>query len=380
MTRKLLSTQIETPEGFIDLAIGQPGLSVLPMGVMRRAAQHRLAQEDRLLLNYGPDQGDGAFLQALANYLSRPYGFPVDPLSLMVTGGASQALNMLCTFFTQPGDTIFVEEPTYFTALLIFREHQLNIVSIPMDEHGLVVDALEEELNRHKPRFVYTIPAFQNPTGITLSLERRQRLVDLSLSHDFLIIADEVYQLLNFRDKLPPMPMAALIESDTVFSIGSFSKILAPGLRLGWIQAGPKLLDRLVDIKFIDSGGALNQFTSHIVRSVIELGLQEQYLKQLRHIYHERSTLLCQAIREHFGHVAHFREPDGGFFVWVELAPEIDMQALHIVAAQYDVGFLPGTNCSGQGQCNNFMRFSFAHYESDDLVKAAQRLEQALSS
>jgi len=326
MTRKLFSTQIEIPEGVIDLAVGQPGHSTLPLDVMRQAAQHCLAQEDRRLLNYGPEQGDGAFLQTLANYLTAPYGFSVDPLSLMVTGSASQALNMLCTFFTQPGDTIFVEEPTYFIALLIFRDHQLNIVSIPTDEHGLNVEALEEELTRHKPRFVYTIPAYQNPTGVTLSPERRHRLVELSLSHNFLIIADEVYQLLNFTDR-PPTPMAALIESNTVFSIGSFSKILAPGLRLGWIQAGPKLIDRLVDIQFVFSGGALNQFTSHIVRSVIELGLQEEHLKWLRQIYHERSTRLCQAIREQLGHVSHFREPDGGFFVWVGLTPEIDVQA-----------------------------------------------------
>jgi len=153
---------------------------------------------------------------------------------------------------------------------------------------------------------------------------------------------------------------------------------LAPGLRLGWIQAGPKLIDRLVDIQFVFSGGALNQFTSHIVRSVIELGLQEEHLKWLRQIYHERSTRLCQAIREQLGHVSHFREPDGGFFVWVGLTPEIDVQALYTTAAQYDVGFLPGANCSGQGQCNHFMRFSFAHYESDDLVEGVERLARAL--
>jgi len=373
MTRKLFSTQIEVPAGMINFGVGQPGPAVLPMAVMRQAAQHRLSQDDSLLLNYGPEQGDGPFLQSMATFLGNCYGIPVDPLSLMTTGGASQALNMICAFFTQPGDTIFVEEPTYFIAPLIFRDHGLNLIAVPTDENGLIVEALEELLKHHRPRFVYTIPTYQNPTGVTLSLERRQRLVELSLVHDFLVVADEVYHLLNFGDA-PPQPLAAMIENDTVLSVGSFSKILAPGLRLGWIQAGPKLIDRLTTIQFVFSGGALNQFTSHLVRSALELGLQQQHLAYLKTIYAERCAALCAAIREHLGDIVRFHDPDGGFFVWLELPAEIDAKALMAQAADEQVSFQPGVNFSSHHHLHNFMRLCFAYYENDDLEEGVRRL------
>jgi len=378
MTRKLFSTQIEVPAGMINFGVGQPGASVLPMEIMRQAAQHRFSQDDSLLLNYGPEQGDGPFLQALATFLSDAYDLPVDPLSLMTTGGASQALNMICTFFTQPGDTIFVEEPTYFIAPCIFRDHGLNLVTVPTDENGMIIEVLETLLVDHQPSFVYTIPAYQNPTGVTLSPERRQRLVELSLAHDFLIVADEVYHLLNFADE-PPPPLAAMIESGTVLSVGSFSKILAPGLRLGWIQAGPELIDRLVDIQFVFSGGALNQFTSHLVRSALELGLQQQHLENLRNIYAKRSKILCAAIREHLGDIVQLRDPDGGFFVWVELPSEMDANALMPLAAKHDVSFQPGVNFSSHHHLHNFMRFCFAHYEQEDLAEGVRRLATVLT-
>ena len=377
MTRKLSNTQVEVPDGLINFGVGHPGGSVLPLEMMRQAAEHRLTQGDSLLLNYGPEQGDGPFLETLATFLTQGYGFPVDPLSLMVTGGASQALNMLCTFFTQPGDTIFIEEPTYFVAPRIFSDHQLNIVPLPTDEDGLVIAALEEMLTTHRPRFIYTIPVYQNPTGITLSPARRQRLVELSLEHDFLIVADEVYQLLSYND-VPPRPLAVMIESNTILSVCSFSKILAPGLRLGWIQAGPKLLDRLVELNFIYSGGAINQFTAHLVRSALELGLQQTYLAELRATYQERSRVLCQALRQQLGGLVKFRDPAGGFFVWIELPPDSDTKTLMPAAISNNVSFQPGINFSSQQGLHNFIRLCFTRYESADLIEGVRRLAEVL--
>ena len=175
MSRHLSTMQIEVPEGMINLGVGHPSASLLPRALMQRATDHRLGLGDTLMLNYGPEQGDGPFLEALAAFLRQAYGAPVSPHSLMVSAGASQALNLICTFFTQPGDTIFVEEPTYFIAPLIFSDHRLHIVPIPMDEEGMDLDVLEEKLTHYRPRFVYTIPTYQNPTGITLSSARRRR-------------------------------------------------------------------------------------------------------------------------------------------------------------------------------------------------------------
>ncbi|MEM7539809.1 MAG: PLP-dependent aminotransferase family protein [Chloroflexota bacterium] len=377
MKRKLYKTQIEVPEGKIDFSVGQPCWSVLPVELMRQASDHCLSQGNTLMLNYGPAQGDGPFLETLATFLTSAYGYRVDPLSLMVTGGASQALDMVCALFTEPGDTIFVEEPTYFIAPLIFKEHKLNIVAVPVEEDGMDIDALESLLTEHTPAFIYTIPAYQNPTGINLSAEKRQRLVDLSVAHNFLVVADEVYQLLGYADA-PPQPLAAMIDTETVISIGSFSKIFSPALRLGWLHAGPKLLDRLVDMKFIFSGGAVSQYSAHLACSALQLGLYEPYLDELKHVYSRRSQALCEALHQQLGDMATFCDPTGGFFVWVELPSHVNAKALLPLAARHDVNFHPGVTFSNQDGFSNFIRLCFTMYEPDELTEGVRRLARVL--
>ena len=158
------TTQTQIQEGVIDLGVGHPSLSLLPLAELHQAAQHRLSQPDPSLLQYGAELGDESFRQALAGFLSHHYGFPVEAEQLMITSGISQALDLICTVFTQPGDVIFVEEPTYFLALGIFKDHRLQIIGIPTDERGLNTEALEEALKTYRPKLIYTIPAFQNPT------------------------------------------------------------------------------------------------------------------------------------------------------------------------------------------------------------------------
>ncbi len=179
---------------------------------MKNAAEHRLGHDDGSLLAYGAESGDGYFRLALARFLTEHYHKPVDADDLFVTAGASQGLDLICTLFTKPGDTIFVEEPSYFLALNIFRDHGLNIIGLPMDEGGLMVETLEERLTQHNPAFLYIIPTFHNPSSITLSATRRERLVQLSQEHNLLIVADEVYHLLAYdtvpsRNRWPTTPI-----------------------------------------------------------------------------------------------------------------------------------------------------------------------------
>ena len=188
--------------------------------------------------------------------MCQAYGTPVNPESLFITAGASQSLDWLCALFTQPGDTIFIEEPSYLYAFRIFTDHRLKVVGIPTDENGIIIEALEEALQHERPAFVYTIPTFQNPTGATLPPGRREQLVELSRTYNFLLIADEVYHCLHF-DLPPPRPLAAHSAEGNIVSLGSFSKILAPGLRLGWIQGPPPILQRLTLSGVADGGGLI---------------------------------------------------------------------------------------------------------------------------
>jgi 2-aminoadipate transaminase len=358
----------------IDFGNGQPSLSLLPMAALRTAADHFLAPQDAAWLQYGEDQGEAGFRASLAAFLSRRYGVPVSASTLMTTTGNSQALDLICTRFTKPGDTIFVEAPTYFLALEVFRDHGLHVVGIPIDDQGLRLDALQDALAVHQPVLLYTIPSFQNPTGITLSAERRRPLLEACAARDVLVVADEVYQLLDFG--APPPPPLATYGLGRVLGLGSFSKICAPGLRLGWIHGEPALLDTLMMSGLVQSGGGLNPFTSGVVTSLLELGLADAGLDALKQVYAHRTAVLCDALREALPD-ARFVVPQGGYFVWVELPAGESAVALLPIARELGVTFHPGTRFVNREQFSDTMRLSFAHYDDAELVEGVRRLAAA---
>jgi DNA-binding transcriptional MocR family regulator len=372
--------QLNLPPAMIDLGAGQPSPALLPLALLKEAAAARLVGNDPSFLAYGTNQGDGYFRDVLAGFLAKHYQIPVDADQLFVTSGASVGLDLICTLFTRPGDTIFVEEPSYFLALRIFADHHLNIISLPVDGAGLMVDALEENLTRHHPVFVYTIPTFHNPSSITLKADRRTQLVELSRRHNFIIVADEVYHLLNYTKAPPPPPMASFIVSDTVLSLGSFSKILAPGLRLGWIQTGPKLLQHIIGCGLLDSGGGLNPFASALVRSAIEMGLQQSQLTTLISTYTDRKVALGEALRKYFPESVQFVEPDGGFFIWLVFPEGVDTRRMLKEARQRDVGFLPGVKFSSRNGLKNCARLSFSYFDIPELEAGARRLSEVFKS
>ena len=367
--------------GVIDLAIGQPSRSLLPTDALRTAADHCLSRRSPDLLQYGADQGEVEFRQSLANFLSRRYATPIDVDHLMVSASASQALDLVCTRFSRRGDTIFVEEPTYFLALHVFGDHGLRVIGIPIDEDGIRMDALQDALTRNRPAFLYTIPSFQNPSGTTMSAARRAQLMTVCHQHDVLVVADEVYHLLDFGTA-PPLPLAAYAHSTPtqarVLSLGSFSKICAPALRLGWIHGAPALLDTLMTSGVVQSGGGLNPFASAVMRSMLDLGLEDACLDHLRHVYAERSSVLCHALHEQLP-MARFIEPAGGYFVWLQLPPEIDASRMLPDAVAAGVTFQPGSRFSTGDTLANWVRLSFAHYDAPELVEGVHRLARVLA-
>ena len=361
------------PTGTINFGIGQPSADLLPVELIHEASEAFFRAARPNDLNYGNLPGAQRFLESLAGYLSAGYGVTADADTLFVTGGASQALDLVSTVFAEPGDTIFVEEPSFFLAFQIFRDHGLKVVGIPVDEDGLQLEPLQQELARHEPAFVYTIPSYHNPGGQSLSAERRKTLVELSQQHEFLIVADEVYQLLSYFDE-PPPALGTMIDSNTVISLGSFSKILAPGLRLGWIQTSAVLRQRLMATGFLNSGGCINHYTSHIVRRAIDLGLLEEHVVSLRRAYRSRVDAMDVALREHFSGIARWSRPDGGYFFWMKFSDNVDTTPLKKKAVALETGFQPGALFSSRGSLHNCLRLSFAHYDEEDIVKGIARL------
>ena len=368
-------TQIDIAEGFIDLGRGDPQLALLPLDLLHRAARSRLSQSDNSFLQYGPEQGDGYLRLALAGFLADADASSADPDRLFITAGISSALDLLCTLCTRPGDTIFVEEPSYFLALSIFADHGLHVVPIPTDESGLVIEALESSLKLHRPKFLYVIPVFQNPSGHTLPQERRERLLSLSKEYDFLLLADEVYQYLHYTLQ-PPRCFGTYSSFENVVSLGSFSKILAPGLRLGWIQAAPSLIQRLNNCGLLTSGGGMNPFTSAVVRGLIEDGSLQRNITHLVETYSARVNSMDEALKRYLPE-AQFTTPRGGYFFWVRL-PGCDARTLRKDAQSLQTDFRPGILFSSQDGLHDYIRLSISFYDSADIDLGLKRLGQSL--
>ena len=356
-----------------------------PTEALQIASERVLSQQSAVPLQYGAVQGFGPLLEGLADFLSSQdaYGnLPVDPTSLFLTAGASQGIDLATTILAQAGDTVFVEEPTYYLIGRIFLDHGLKVVGVPTDSNGLDVDALELMLlDGHRPRLLYVIPAYQNPTGATLAPGRRHRLIQLAQRYGFTILADEVYQLLHYGPP-PPPPLATMDSADDgcIVSLGSFSKILAPGLRLGWVHASPGLIQRFVDSGVAASGGGLSHFAAAIAQATLDLGLLQDNIANLRRTYTMRRDAVARILSTDLAGQVDFDRPDGGYFFWLTLSDRSDADALLPIAQKAGVSYRPGTAFSSGGLFRDSLRISFSLYDVGDLAEALNRLGHAIRS
>ncbi|MFG1698436.1 PLP-dependent aminotransferase family protein [Nonomuraea sp. NPDC049309] len=356
----------------IDLGIGEPQPRLLPLDSFRQAAAHRLALPGNDYLQYAPEQGWGSLRGEIARFLTGWTPHPVEPDELLITAGASHGLDLVLSRCTRPGDTIVVEDPTYFFALEVFRDRGLRVLGVPIDGDGLDVDALDELLSTERPRLLYTVPVCNNPTGVTLSPGRRARLAGLAARHDLLIVADEVYHLLG--DAGPAVPSLRAAAPDRVLSLGSFSKIFAPGLRLGWIHASRERLAHLLQDGELRSAGGASPVAGAVMESALALGLQDRFLKEIRELYAARRRHMVRLLAATLPPEVTFEPPDGGYYVWLRLPGHVDTAALLPAAAQAGVAYRPGSLCSWRGGHACCMRLCFVHYDEPDLTEGCERL------
>lgn len=385
MKPRLPSLLMDIKPGVIDLGWGHPSPGLLPLDAVSEAANRLFSRGDTEPLQYGATQGYGPYLEALAEFLSRQdsYGMFVDPRSLLLTAGASQGLDLTCTLFAREGDTVLVEEPTYFVIEGVFRDRHLDVRGVPTDEHGLDVDALEDMLEtlELRPRLLYTIPSYHNPMGSVLPTERREKLVELAHRFDFLVLTDDVYQMVHFTE-VPPKPVISFDSGPDgkTISYGSFSKILSPGLRVGWVQASPAILARLADAAVTFSGGGFNHFGSALVKEVIDMGLLDKHIDRLRNTYSARADAMDLAIRSNFGERVEYTKPSGGYYFWLRFAGGLNTEKLLPVAEEHGVSFRPGNAFGGSGRFADFLRLTYTLYETEELEEGTSRLSDAVTS
>jgi 2-aminoadipate transaminase len=373
--------QLEPRPGIIELAFGEPDLSLLPDTVVERCCRRAVAEHGRRMLPYGANEGPIHLRRMVRDLVTRLEGREPDLDALVLTGGNSHAFSHVLNRFIEPGDVVFVEQPTYSLALLTLRDHGVAIEPVAIDEDGLDIAALEEAVRAarqagRRPRLLYAIPTFHNPAGVCLSGERRRRLVDLAAAEELLIVEDDAYRELWYDEEAPPS-LWSLAPDGVVLRLGTFSKTIAPGLRTGWMNASAAQADRYADSGLLESGGHVSTFAVFITAQFLADGLYPDHVALLRRVYRERRDALAAELARELPAGCSFVTPHGGFFIRVTLPEGVRASELLPVAEAGGVSFQPGTRNQLAGG-EHALRLGFTFYRPPQLAEGVARLAAAI--
>jgi DNA-binding transcriptional MocR family regulator len=376
------ATQNALRPEFVELAFGEPDPRLLPVGAVRRAAAAALDRHGPAAIAYGSSQGPRELRAALAERIAAHEAVPLEADEIVVTGGNSQALDQVLTVFTAPGDVVLVEVPTYNLALLTMRDHPVDVVGVPHDADGLDVEALAATLDTlraegRRARLLYTIPTFHNPTGVCLSAARRVALAARARDEDLLLVEDDVYRELAYDGKAPPS-LWGLGPDAPVLRLGTFSKSLTPGLRVGWVTGRADLRARFAAAGMVESGGCPSQFAAAVAGELLTSGEYDGHVASLRAAYRSRRDTLVAGLREHLPAGCGFTVPAGGFFIWAALPAGLTATALASHAERHGVSFIPGSSFATTGE-DTHVRLAFSLYDEITLAEGARRLAAAVS-
>ncbi|BEL08570.1 PLP-dependent aminotransferase family protein [Actinoplanes sichuanensis] len=351
--------QFEERPGILDLSWGHPRPDLLPVREWAAAG----AGLDWRALTYGADAGPPALLEALGG-VGRTF----------VTGGTSHGLALLTQVLAAPGDVVLVDSPTYHLAFPILTDRGLRPVHAP---EGLAPDALRALIRACRPRFLYLVPTFGNPTGRSLPPDRRRELIEVARQEGILLVEDDTYRELVY-DGVAPQALWEVAGGGPVVRLGSFAKTVAPGLRLGWINAEPEIITRLVRLGYVHSGGGVNHATAVTMAGFLADGAFGRHLVALRGEYRTQRNALVDALRER---IAGVESPAGGWFLWVPLPVGVEADGLLPIAEEHGVSFVPGTRFWADGSGGrDRIRLSFSHLPAADLMRAAGRLADAVAA
>jgi 2-aminoadipate transaminase len=362
----------------VRFAVGSPAAQAIPSVEFARIAAEVLGPSAADAFDYGPSEGESGLRTQLLEFLERQDGRPVGPERLLVTAGAMQGLDLACKLFVNPGDLVALEAPTYTNGSAVISSYGGEMLEVPVDGEGLDVDALEELAGARAPRVIYVIPNFQNPTGATLSLPRRHRLIELAERWESMILEDDPYRQLRFTGTDLPSLQQLAPDTVRVVRVETFSKILAPGLRIGWVVADPEVIRRMIDAKQgVDT--CTNVPLQRLVGAFMARGLLDDHVRRVREEYGVRKRALQDALSEHLGDLdARWTDPAGGFFLWVTLPAGIDTSLLFPAALAEGVAFIPGRAFSAQHDFGASLRLCFAATNAERTSTGVRRLRTAI--
>ncbi|WP_027479205.1 aminotransferase-like domain-containing protein [Gryllotalpicola ginsengisoli] len=363
----------------VSLAGGMPYVSALPQELVTGAMQKVMADEGPTALQYGSGQGVPRLREQILEVMALE-GISGSADDVVVTTGSQHALELFSKLFLDPGDVVIAEGPSYVTAMVIFRSYQAEVDHVPMDEHGLLPGALREHIARLKAagrriKFLYTIPTFHNPAGVTLSWERRLEILEICAAEGILVLEDNPYGLLYFGDR-PPAAMRS-IEDEGVVYLGTFSKTLAPGFRLGWALAPHAIREKLI---LANEAAVLSpsSFTQLVVSEYLSKADWRGQIDIFRGVYRERKEAMLAALAEHLPELS-WTNPNGGFYVWLTLPPALDSKAMLPRAVKELVAYTPGTAFYADGGGRHNIRLSFCYPTPDQIRIGIRRLANVVN-
>jgi 2-aminoadipate transaminase len=362
----------------VSLAGGMPYVSALPTELVT-AALERTVTERSTALQYGSGQGMPVLREQILDVMALE-GIHASADDVVVTTGSQHALELISKIFLDPGDVVIAEGPSYVTALVVFRSFQADVSHVAMDENGIIPEALREriasvEAAGRRIKFLYLIPTFQNPAGVTLSWQRRLEILEIARAHNILVIEDNPYGLLYF-DSPPPQAMRS-IEEDGVVYLGTFSKTFAPGLRVGWALAPHAIREKLV---LANEAAVLSpsSFTQTVISEYLAAADWRKQIDVFRGVYKERRDAMLTALEDYLPKLS-WTVPNGGFYVWLTLPAHLDSKAMLPRAVKELVAYTPGTAFFSDGDGRNKMRLSFCYPQPDFIAEGVRRLSTVIN-
>jgi 2-aminoadipate transaminase len=362
----------------VRMAMGSPSPEAVPSAEFAAVASEIFDPGAPDVFDYGPTEGEANLRTLLLEFLERQHGVAPAPEELLITSGGMQGLDLTCKLFVDPGDLVAVEAPTYTNGTDVITGYGGAVLEIPTDGEGLDVAALRDLGAAQPPKVIYTIPNFQNPSGATMSLSRRLELVELAERWGALILEDDPYRQLRFSGEDLPSLQHLAAGNVRVVGVHTFSKILAPGLRVGWVTADPETIGRMIDAKQgLDT--CTNVPMQRLVARFMSRGLLDAHILRLRPEYRERRDRMQQRLQEHFSDLgATWTQPEGGFFLWLTLPEEVDTEALFAVALAEGVAFIPGCAFSVSRRFPNALRLAFSACSGERTDLGIRRLRTAV--
>jgi 2-aminoadipate transaminase len=365
----------------ISLAGGLPDTSTFPPDTFAAVAQRIARESCAKALQYGPTEGLDETKACIAEVMAAE-GMQVDHEDLIVTTGGQQVIDLVTKALIDPGDVVIAEGPTYPGAVPVFSSYEADVVQVDMDSDGMRIDLLEETLERlerdgRRPKFIYTVPSFQNPAGVTMSQARRRRLVEVAHERELLVLEDNPYGLLRYEGEAPT-PLLSLDGGVYVMYLGTFSKILSPGIRLGWVVAPPPVLEK-INLGKQAADLCTSTLSQLMVQAYFEESRWRDYVESLTEIYRARRDTMLDALAEHFPRQAEWTRPAGGLFIWATLPDFIDTTDLLARALRENVAFVPGEAAFLDGRGRNAMRLNFSGSNEDAIREGIRRIGEVVT-